>query len=81
MHQKKLLILYLFFQFFSAYGWSLFHSYINPKFSRYCCKLKYIEKKMFREKYILGRKLINLQDMLSSLQMIAKDKKTRTTRD
>jgi hypothetical protein len=37
-------------------------------------------KKMFQEKYILlGKKLINLQDVLSRLQIIAKDKKTRTT--
>jgi hypothetical protein len=36
-------------------------------------------KKMFQEKYILEKKLINLQDVLSRLQIIAKDKKTRTT--
>jgi hypothetical protein len=39
------------------------------------------EKNVSRKIYIRKKKLINLQDVLSRLQIIAKDKKTRTTRD
>jgi hypothetical protein len=77
--RKSYLFSIYFFNFLVHMGGASSISYIDLKFSWYYYKLKYNEKNVSRKIYIRKKKLINLQDVLSRLQIIAKDKKTRTT--